>query len=221
MQHLRLSLSLLALAAIGTAQAQNVNPKLLAPAKRFNVGLKAGTGFEYIDPNPSAPPKGAPVYYTAGPTFGYLVTVLGVTGTVQADVLLTRRAANPWDGPSEKNASLFVPVYVRTGLPARRVHYLLGAGPTVWVAGRTVPGRVTGRYATHPFEATGFAGIEARILPLGTYETTLALTYRRSFSPSLIEYRDQPGGPAEAHAQRFSWLGVTLNVYLHQPVRPQ
>lgn len=221
MQHFRPYFFFLALAATGTAQAQNINPKLMAPYKRYNVGLKAGTGYEFVTPDPTSPPLNTPSYYTGGVTGGYLVNLLGVAATLQADLLLTRRAASPWQTSAARNASLFVPIYVRTGTAAQRVHYLLGGGPSFWASGGTVPGRVLGRYATHPAEITSLVGVEARLLPLGLYETTVALTYRHSFSPALIEYRGPAGAPTESHAEYFSWLGATLNVYLHQPRRPR
>ena len=203
-----------------TGHAQNIDPKLLAPTNRWNVGLKAGTGMEFVSADAVVVPPHNLSYVTAGITGGYLLARTEPILTLQADMLVTYRAARPWQTPGSHNGSLFVPVYLRSGLPKARLHLLLGAGPTVWLNDARPPGNFMNRYATHPVEVTGVTGVEIRLLPLSEHlETTIALTYRRSFSRSLTAYPREPGGIS--HDEFYSWLGATLNVYLHQPLRPR
>jgi len=204
----------------GFCQAQNIAPKLLAPANRWNIGLKGGTGLEFISSGAVATPPHNLSYVTAGITGGYLLARTEPILTLQADVLATYRAARPWQTANVHNGSLFVPVYLRSGLPKARLHLLLGAGPTFWLNEAQRPDNLMGRYATHPVEVTGVTGVEIRVLPISEYlETTLALTYRRSFSRSLTAYPSEQN--SVAHDEFYSWLGATLNVYLHQPLRPR
>ena len=209
-----------ALLLAGAGHAQNINPKLLSPVNRWNVGLKGGTGMEFVSSGAVAVPPHNLSYFTFGVTGGYLLGRTEPIVTLQADVLATYRAARPWQSPGAHNGSLFVPVYLRSGLPKARLHLLLGAGPTIWLNGATPPDNFVGRYATHPVEVTGVTGVEVRLLPLSKrLETTLALTYRRSFSRSLTSYPSDQR--SISHDEFYSWLGVTLNVYLHQPLRPR
>ncbi|MCI1187992.1 hypothetical protein MON38_11225 [Hymenobacter sp. DH14] len=200
--------------------AQNIAPKLLAPANRWNAGLKAGTGMEFVSSGAVAVPPHNLSYVTAGITGGYLLARTEPILTLQADVLATYRAARPWQSAGNHNGSLFVPVYLRSGLPKARLHLLLGAGPTFWLNDARPPANFVGRYATHPVELTGVTGVEVRVLPLSErLETTIALTYRRSFSRSLTVYPSEQS--SVARDEFYSWLGATLNVYLHQPLRPR
>lgn len=209
-----------ALLLAGTGRAQNINPKLLAPANRWNIGLKGGTGMEFVSSGAVAVPPHNLSYVTAGLTGGYLLAHTEPIVTLQADVLATYRAARPWQTAGVHNGSLFVPVYLRSGLPKARLHLLLGAGPTFWLNESQTPGNFVGRYATHPVEITGVTGVEVRLLPLSErLETTIALTYRRSFSRSITAYATDQR--SISHDEFYSWLGVTLNVYLHQPLRPR
>ena len=204
----------------GAGRAQNISPKLLPPAYRWTIGLKAGTGMEFVSAGAVAPPPHNLSYFTAGLTGGYLLARTEPIVSLQADVLATYRAARPWQSPGTHNGSLFVPVYLRSGLPKARLHLLLGAGPTFWLSGGPTPDNFAQRYATHPVELTGLTGVEVRLLPLAErLETTLALTYRRSFSRSLTAYPSE--ARSASHDEFYSWLGATLNVYLHQPVRPR
>jgi hypothetical protein len=204
----------------GTSFAQNIDPKLLAPANRWNAGLKVGTGREFVSSGAVAVPPRNLSYVTAGITAGYLLARTEPILTLQADVLATYRAARPWQSSDVHNGSLFVPVYLRSGLPKARLHLLLGAGPTFWLTETQPPANLAGHYATHPVELTGVTGVEVRVLPLAPrLETTIALTYRRSFSRSLTAYPTEPN--TSAHDEFYSWLGATLNVYLHQPLRPR
>lgn len=204
----------------GAGHAQNIAPKLLAPANRWNFGLKGGTGMEFVSSGAVAPPPHNLSYVTAGITGGYLLARTEPIVSLQADVLATYRGARPWQSPDTHNGNLFVPVYLRSGLSKARLHLLLGAGPTFWLNGGQTPDNLAGHYATHPVEITGVTGAEFRILPLGErLETTIALTYRRSFSRSLTAYPSERY--SATHDEFYSWLGATLNVYLHQPLRPR
>ena len=209
-----------ALLLAGAGRAQNINPKLLAPVNRWNIGVKGGTGLEFVSADAVAVPPHNLSYVTAGITGGYLLARTEPIVALQADVLATYRAARPWQSTDVRNGSLFVPVYVRSGLPKARLHLLLGGGPTFWLTGAQPPANFVGRYATHPVEVTGVTGVEVRLLPLSErLETTVALTYRRSFSRSLTTYPSDQR--SSSHDEFYSWLGATLNVYLHQPLRPR
>ena len=204
----------------GAGHAQNITPRLLSPAHRWNIGLKGGTGMEFVSSGAVVVPPHNLSYFTGGITGGYLLARTEPIVSLQADVLATYRAARPWQSPGTKNSSLFVPIYLRSGLPKARLHLLLGAGPTIWLTGGQTPDNFAGRYATHPVEITGVTGAEVRLLPLGErLETTIALTYRRSFSRSLTAYPSERN--SLSHDEFYSWLGATLNVYLHQPLRPR
>lgn len=209
-----------ALLLAGAARAQSIPPKLLAPYNRWNAGLKAGTGMEFVSAGAVAVPPHNFTYVTAGATVGYLLARTEPLLSLQADVLATYRAARPWQSADSHNGSLFVPIYLRSGLPKARLHLLLGAGPTFWLSGADTPAGFRGTYATHPVEVTGVTGVEVRVLPLAKFlETTVALTYRRSFSRSLTAYPSDRN--SMSHDEFYSWLGATLNVYLHQPFRPR
>ena len=216
---MRYSLSFFAFLLAGTVQAQNIDPQLLPPGRRWNVGLKGGTGLEFTPAGATTVPPANLSYFTGGITGGYLLARTLLLLTLQADVLITNRSARPWQSPGTHNGSLFVPIYLRTGQPKERLHLLLGAGPMLWLSGGERPANFTGRYATHPAELTGVMGIETRILPLSQHlETTVSLTYRRSFTRSLTTYAIETGG-ADRN-DYYSWVGATVNVYLHQPQRP-
>ena len=146
--------------------------------------------------------------------------MMGCGAQIQQLQVRTHLPARPWQSPGTKNSSLFVPIYLRSGLPKARLHLLLGAGSTFWLTGGQTPDNFAGRYATDPVEITGVTGAEVRLLPLGErLETTIALTYRRSFSRSLTAYSSERNSLSQD--EFYSWLGATLNVYLHQPLRPR
>ena len=188
------------------AQAQT-QPTAISP---WNIGLKLGSGAGYYSADTNHPWTA----YTGGLTGGYSFTLAGAALTLQADALLERRRAQPWQA-SGSNTALFLPLYLRTGLAASRVHVLLGGGPTVALSGTAVPDAQAPFYFTYRTEATGLAGLEVRLLPLGSYETTLALTYRQSLTPTLVQYRHSLGGTPYQETTTHSWFGATLNVYLH------
>ena len=210
----------LLLAGAVRAQVPNINPKLLPAANRWNAGVKLGTGLEFTTPAAFRQPARNLSYLTGGITGGYLLTRANFLMTLQADALLERRAPRPWQGEHDRSYTLFVPVYLRTGLPKNRLHLLLGGGGTFWVDGNKVPPDFRGRFATHPVDVTGMTGVEVRLVPAGIYETTLALTYRHSFSRSLTAYPAATGLSSDQN-EFYNWVGATLNVYLHQPRRPQ
>ncbi|WP_210513676.1 hypothetical protein [Hymenobacter terricola] len=217
---MRLAFLLLLAAWPAMAQAQAPASNLPAPAtSRWSFGLKLGTGASYSSADGSGQhhPWSA---YTGGLSGGYGFAAAGGFLNLQADALLERRPARPWQAFSASNAVLFVPFYLRTDRPAARVHLLLGGGPTFWLTGRAVPDNRTGVYATHPVEATGLLGFEVRLLPFGRYETTVALAYRPSLTPALVSYGHSSGGHAFEDYDTHSWFGATLNVYFHPAVRP-
>jgi hypothetical protein len=182
------------------------------PAARCKLGLKLGSGVGYINSREAPPTWTA---YTGGLSLAYRPNRPNFFSTVQVDVLLERRTARPWQGSNTNNATLFVPVYLRTDPDNAWFHLLVGAGPTVWLAGRQVPGDQHATYATHPVEATLLTGIEVRVLPLGRLETTLAFTYRFSLTPDLVRRTTSPSGIVTTDEYKHRWLGGTLNVYLH------
>lgn len=96
---------------------------------------------------------------------------------------------------------------------------LLGAGPTLWLTGVSVPENARMFYATRPIEITGLAGIEVRLLPLRRYETTVGLNCRPTFSSGLTHYRAQMVGSPVAENIGYHQFGVSLNLYFH-PLLP-
>ena len=74
----------------------------------------------------------------------------------------------------------FVPLYLRIGTPANRVHLVAGAGPTLPL-GRS---DTDAAYYPRQAELTGLLGIEVRLLPWYRYETTLGLRVHVPLTPS-------------------------------------
>lgn len=203
---------LLSVGSIVYAQAQP------AAAPRWNVGLKLGTGASYSSFSSGLPHPWTA--YTGGLSAGYSFKAASTFFTLQADALLERRESRPWQLVSATNAVLFVPFYLRTERPAARVHLLLGGGPSYWLLGNTVPDVLALAYTSRQIEATGFAGFEVRLLPLSRYETTVALSYRRSFTLEFVHYRQSTIGSHYEESATHSWLGATLNLYFHPAAQP-
>jgi hypothetical protein len=202
---MRLLVLVLLVALVPKAQAQATTP----PLSRWNVGLKLGTGAGYYSDRSFDDPSTRRAH-TGGLSVGYRFGLLEGRPTAQADVLLERRSARPWQPREAMNTALFVPLYLRTGQAAARVHVLLGAGPTFWLSSPSSP--YGGLYA-YPVEATALLGAEVRLLPLRRYETTLALTYRGGLSPSTSQGFRSIWGGINTQQDRYGWLGATLNVY--------
>ena len=182
----------------------------------YKLGLKLGSGQGYL--NSQAAPAGVGAY-TGGLSVAYRPGRATFFSTVQLDALLERRAPRPWQAPGASNLALFVPLYLRTDPDKAWFHLLVGAGPTFWLRGHHVPRDQRYTYATRAVEATLLTGLEVRVLPLGRYETTLALTYRFSLTPDLTRTRYAPSGAATHDDYRHRWLGATLNVYLRPGAR--
>lgn len=193
-----------------SAQAQAPIPT----ASRWNAGLKLGTGVSRYDSDNSVGPHPWTAF-TGGLTGGYTFAPAHGFLTLQADALLERREARPWQTASATNAVLFVPVYLRTDPAVARVHFLLGGGPIIWLAGRTPPADQARHYDTPAVEATALLGVEVRLRSANCPETTLALTYRRGLTPALTRHRSSSGGHRYDEEEVHYWLGATLNVYFH------
>ena len=113
---------------------------------------------------------------------------------------------------------LFVPLYLRTGPPAGRVHLLAGAGPT-FLLGHPDPDAA---YYPHRAEFTGLLGVEVRLMPWHRYETTLGLRVHVPLTPTYaygypdaytnqgtyVTYEARRGGFAR-------WFGFTLGTTLY------
>lgn len=201
------------LLSAGPALAGPGRPGHPAP---YKLGLKLGSGQGYL--NSQAAPAGLGAY-TGGLSVAYRPGRATFFSTVQLDALLERRAPRPWQSAGANNVALFVPLYLRTDPDHAWFHLLVGAGPTFWLTGHAVPPDQRYTYATRAVEATLLTGLEVRVLPLGRYETTLALTYRFSLTPDLTRTRYAPSGAATRDDYRHRWLGLTLNAYLHPKAR--
>lgn len=183
----------------------------------YKIGLKLGSGVGYIN-NTEAPPTWTA--FTGGLSVAYRPERANFFSSIQLDALLERRTARPWQPADANNLALFVPLYLRTDPDKDWFHLIVGAGPTFWLSGQEVPRDQSYSYATRAVEATLLTGVELRVLPLGRYETTLALTYRFSLSPDLVRTRYSPTGAATQDEYKHRWIGATLNVYLHPGYRP-
>lgn len=182
----------------------------------YKIGLKLGSGVGYIN-NTEAPPTWTA--FTGGLSVAYRPERANFFSSIQLDALLERRTARPWQPADANNLALFVPLYLRTDPDKDWFHLIVGAGPTFWLSGQAVPHDQTFSYATRTVEATLLTGVEVRVLPLGRYETTLALTYRFSLTPDLVRTRYSPAGAATQDEYKHRWIGATLNVYLHPGLR--
>jgi hypothetical protein len=210
------TLLLLCFICLSTSAVQAQTDAGKPTISRWNVGLKLGSGLGYSNGSrDAAQPWTA---FTGGLTAGYRPGSSNFMSTLQADVLLERRPARPWQTGPAQNLTLFVPFYLRTDPAAARLHLLLGGGPTFWLRGQQVPGDQRADYATRAVEATVLVGLEVRLLPLRFCETTLGLTYRLSMTPDLLRYRSSLGGISYTDEYKHRWLGATLNVYLHPSV---
>ncbi len=117
---------------------------------------------------------------------------------------------------------LFVPLYLRTGTPAGRLHLLAGIGPTL-ALGR--PG-LQPAYYPRGAELTLLLGAEVRVAPWNWHETTLGVRLHAPLTPSYAY-----GYPASYTSQgvnvtnetrwdvRSPWLGFTLSTTLYPAAR--
>lgn len=216
---MRLAFLLPVLAALPSAQAQTTSQPPSAPAaSRWNFGLKLGAGTSYHN-NGDPTQKHPLTAYTGGVSGGYSFPLTGGFFNLQADALLERRGARPWQTPAANNVVLFTPIYLRTDRPAARVHFLLGGGPTVWLSSRTVPDEHTNNYGAYQVQPIALLGFEIRLLPLSSYETSLALTYRAGLTPASVYYRSAASGGHYTEYDSNSWFGATVNVYFHPVAR--
>jgi hypothetical protein len=189
-----------------SAWAQSAAPTSFS---RAYVGVKAGTGLA------TSPTEFVAQNLTGGISGGYILPKARLT--LQMDALLERRPTTEWDA-QRADAFLFVPVYLHTGTPANRVHFLLGVGPTFRLTHRGQPDAGT-PYTQHNTELTLLHGVEIRLMPVQRYETTLALTMRTGLTPAYSDYRDKKStflASTSAHEEHHVWFGATLNVYLHR-----
>lgn len=113
---------------------------------------------------------------------------------------------------------LFVPLYLRTGSPANRLHLLAGAGPTLQL-GRS---DTDAAYYPRRAELTGLLGIEVRLTPWHRYETTLGLRVHVPLTPSYAYgYPDGYTNQGVYVIHEFQrdgythWFGFTLGTTLY------
>lgn len=112
---------------------------------------------------------------------------------------------------------LFLPLYLRTGTPASRLHLLAGAGPTFR------PGLTSdAAYYSHPVELTFLLGAEARLTPFRRYETTLGLRVHVPFTSAYAYgyptfYTSQGIYVSTTAWQEVNtpWVGLTLGTTLY------
>lgn len=111
-----------------------------------------------------------------------------------------------------------MPLYLRTGPPAGRVHLLAGAGPT-FLLGHPDPDAA---YYPHRAEFTGLLGVEVRLMPWHRYETTLGLRVHVPLTPTYAygypdAYTNQGTYVTyEARRDGFArWFGFTLGTTLY------
>jgi len=207
---MRLLLLLLVSALLpGPLLAQSTPPA----ASPWFVGLKLGTGAGNISSWKASfvPPW---TKFTGGVSVGCRLKPSGGPALVM-DALLERRKNRPWQSPDASNAQLFLPLYLRTGQPATRVHVLMGAGPSFALTDRQAPDSYTIRVKVLPVEAAILLGLEVRLLPLRRTETTLAINYWQGVTPAVVDNGTKFAVMTKDYDYYSTWLGATLNVYLH------
>jgi len=212
---MRLLLLLLLSALLpGPLLAQSTPPA----ASPWFVGLKLGTGAGNISIQTAdfVPPW---TKFTGGVSLGRRLQMPGGSPALQLDALLERRGNRPWQSRDASNAQLFLPLYLRTGQPATRVHAVVGAGPSFALTSLNAPGDNADGVRVLPVEATALLGLEVRLLPLRRTEATLALTYRQGLTPAEVDNGYLRFGALQESAYYAVWLGATLNVYLHPLVK--
>ena len=135
--------------------------------------------------------------------------------SVQASVLVGRLWDERFSYALGQNAGLFVPVQLRTGGPATRVHALLGGGAVWWIKGREATRQAYGTRAAPPLIAMLAPGVEARLLPLSRYEITLSAMYYVQLTPAGARGIRPLGSPPYTNANELAgkW-SIALNVYL-------
>ncbi|WP_210513677.1 hypothetical protein [Hymenobacter terricola] len=199
-----------------------------APVSQWGWGIRAGLGqvntqhgdsrHEY-DESLAGPVVGLmATRYFAGP-----LVSLGVEALLSRNAMIVdyrQMAPFPDYGPQTLHQwRLFMPLYLRTAAPARRLHFLVGAGPT-FALGR--PG-ADAAYYVRPVELTVLLGIEVRVLPWHRYETTLGLRVHAPLTPSYAygfpDSYTNPGAQVVNDESRrnvgISWVGFTLGTTLY------
>ena len=212
------------LLAAGHASAQ---ASATAPASQWGWGIRIGIGpgstpygdsrHDYRQTYTGAVGGLLATRYFAGPKASLGLETLVENQTVRVDF----QQATPY--PSYRPLTLaqwrlFVPLYLRIGTPANRLHLLAGAGPTLRL-GRS---DTDAAYYPRRAELTGLLGIEVRLTPWHRYETTLGLRVHVPLTPSYAygypeAYTNQ--GVYVVHEVRRDgftrWFGFTLGTTLY------
>ena len=207
------------LLAAGSASAQ---APASAPASQWGWGIRIGVG-------PGSTPYGDSrrdyrQTYT-GAVGGLLATryVAGLKASLGLEALAENQSvhldfqqATPYPNYRPLTLAqwrLFVPLYLRTGTPANRLHLLAGAGPTLPLG----PSDSDAAYYPRRAELTGLLGVEVRLTPWHRYETTLGLRVHIPLTPSYAYgypdgYTNQGVSVTyEARRDGFThWFGFTL-----------
>jgi hypothetical protein len=203
-----------ALLAAYLAQAQTDSSA--PPAfSQWSVGLRAGTGL-----NPLAETSdGAFTAVTGGLTGSYNDAVRRCS--IQLGAWLEDEQLNPHRVGITHNALLVLPLLVRTGTPASRVHFLLGGGLSVHLTEHSVTELYPSNFRYRRTAGCLLTGLEVRVSPTQKQEATVALTLRAPLGDSIERSNYSTRIPGSYLDKVFAgWLGLTLNVYLPKPARP-
>lgn len=197
------------------------------PASQWGWGIRAGVGpgsgpygdsrRDYRQTYTGAVAGLLVTRYLAGPSASLGLETLVENQSVRVD--FQQAALYPSYRPLTLTQwRLFVPLYVRTGTPANRVHLLAGAGPTL----RLSHPNTDAAYYPRQAELTGLLGLEVRLLPWHRYETTLGLRFHIPLTPSYAYgYPDAYTSQGvyvihEVQRDGFAqWFGFTLGTTLY------
>lgn len=209
----------------GPALAQSATPAL---ASQWGWGARVGLGFasgQYRDGSGRANDFSnngflgglAATRYLTGPRVS-----LGLEAVVENPSIYVgfrQGAPSPTYSPQTlAQWRLFVPLFLRTGTPANRLHLLAGGGPTF----RLGHPDSDAAYYSQPAEITLVVGAEVRLAPWHRYETTIGFRLHTPITPSYAygypqAYTNQGSYVAhEARQDVYSrWIGFTFGTMLY------
>ena len=223
--HNALITAMLALLVAGTTHGQTAPPGL---ASQWGWGVRVGLGqgagqygnsrreydFTYIGATGGL----LATRYFAGPRAS--LSLEAVAGRQTVEVSYRQAASYPTYAPQTLHQwRLFVPLYLRTGTPARRLHLLVGAGPTFPLG---TPGSEAA-YHARPTELTLLLGAEVRLVPFHRYETTYSLRANLPITSSYAygyptAYMSPQGAYIVSEGRKdvgAYWVGFTLGTTLY------
>jgi len=205
---------LAAMLAASAAHAQTDN--VAAPAfSPWSLGVRAGTGSSTTAENAVTPLSAL----TGGLTGSYFIA--RPQCSIQLGARVEDEQVNPHRVAVTHNALLLLPLLIRTGSPTSRLHFVLGGGPAIRLTQHDVSQLYPANFRYLQTTGCLVTGLEVRLTPPKRLETTLALTLRVPFGPSIQRSNYASRIPSSyPDGVTANWLGFTLNVYYNPAARP-